>query len=865
MMFKRLLGGIALAMVAALPAPLFASDLTIGTGGRVTIELIASEAAFRNTLSVVSPGIAVALRGCGLEPADGLTGTHVVSEKLSQRGCRVELDADATTGGIQAFANNTTFQFGFCAQTDADAACEHLWSSSVGSNSDAFDHVRTTQLSPGVFTLAWEDLPKDSSDNDFNDLIVVVRVAQDSDGDGLWDDWETSGIDTDGDGTFDYNLPALGANPLRKDIFIEIDFMDCATAGGDCGSGDNHSHRPLQDAIDAVVDAFAAANVTNAPGQPDGIAMHIDVNNAVPHQNTLVIPNACFVAAAGTGFDAVKNNAANFGPANPRRFTHHYNLWTHQQVATSTSSGCGELPGNDFQVSFGLWNYVCAGGTNANQPCANNNANCPGSTCQAGGDLDGDGVNDQDVGTVAQQAGTLMHELGHNLNLGHGGGDWLNFKPNYLSVMNYSFQIGGVPPTDPDMGGPLVGRVDYSRSTLPTLVENNLTEANGIADGMDNTSFFCPGSATLNGTGNGTGAVNWNCDTDSADTNLGADINADAMVDCVRPGANNTLDTAETGDDVRVLVNGVRSIREGANRQCDTTATGDDVQWRPLGALTGYTDWTNIKYDFQNSRDFDDGTHTFRPAELEELTFERFAVAIEADVALAIAGSPSPVVTGSNITYSVSLTNSRPTAALDVVVQDVLPPSLSFVSCAASGGGVCGGSGNDRTVSFAAIPGGGSATITLVAAVSCTLGDGAVIANTARVASRRDADLSNNAGSLDVTASNPPPVISNVSTNPQVLWPPDHQMVGVAVQYVVTDNCPVTNALAASSNEPVDSIADGSTTPDWLLVDPHQVVLRAERSGVGSGRIYTITVTSTDSGGASSSATVPVVVPRSQE
>ena len=141
-------------------APASANDLVIPTGGRVSLELITSEAAFRNTLSIVSPAIAVALSGCGLEPAGGLGGVHVLSEKNSQRGCRVELDADPATPGIQPFAASTTFRLGFCAQTDADDACEFVWSSDPASNSDAFDHVITTQTSPGVFRLQWRTSPR---------------------------------------------------------------------------------------------------------------------------------------------------------------------------------------------------------------------------------------------------------------------------------------------------------------------------------------------------------------------------------------------------------------------------------------------------------------------------------------------------------------------------------------------------------------------------------------------------------------------------------------------------------------------------------------------------------------------------------
>jgi hypothetical protein len=87
-------------------------------------------------------------------------------------------------------------------------------------------------------------------------------------------------------------------------------------------------------------------------------------------------------------------------------------------------------------------------------------------------------------------------------------------------------------------------------------------------------------------------------------------------------------------------------------------------------------------------------------------------------------------------------------------------------------------------------------------------------------------------------------------------------MVNVRVDYLTADNCsPVTCALSVTSNEPVNGTGDGNTAPDWEVVDAHNVRLRSERSGGGSGRIYTITITCTDGGGNSTVKTVTVTVP----
>ena len=107
-----------------------------------------------------------------------------------------------------------------------------------------------------------------------------------------------------------------------------------------------------------------------------------------------------------------------------------------------------------------------------------------------------------------------------------------------------------------------------------------------------------------------------------------------------------------------------------------------------------------------------------------------------------------------------------------------------------------------------------------------------------------------------------PPVITGASVDKPTLWPPNHQMVDVMVSYTATDNCAtVSTALNVSSNEPVNGAGDGNTATDWEIVDAHHLRLRAERSGRGNGRIYTITITATDSFGNTSSQVVTVHVP----
>jgi hypothetical protein len=110
-----------------------------------------------------------------------------------------------------------------------------------------------------------------------------------------------------------------------------------------------------------------------------------------------------------------------------------------------------------------------------------------------------------------------------------------------------------------------------------------------------------------------------------------------------------------------------------------------------------------------------------------------------------------------------------------------------------------------------------------------------------------------------------PPVIGSVTATPQALLQANHQMVPVNISVSASDNSGQAVAcqiISVASNEPVDGLGDGDTAPDWLITGNLTLSLRAERSGKGTGRIYTITIECSDSSGNSSTEAVAVRVPR---
>jgi len=105
-----------------------------------------------------------------------------------------------------------------------------------------------------------------------------------------------------------------------------------------------------------------------------------------------------------------------------------------------------------------------------------------------------------------------------------------------------------------------------------------------------------------------------------------------------------------------------------------------------------------------------------------------------------------------------------------------------------------------------------------------------------------------------------PPTITDVTATPNVLWPPNNQMVPVTLAVDVSDfsdPAPVCRITNVTSNEP-------AVDADWQVTGLLTLDLRALRLGAHTGREYTITVTCTNSSELSSSAAVTVRVPHDQ-
>jgi len=133
-------------------------------------------------------------------------------------------------------------------------------------------------------------------------------------------------------------------------------------------------------------------------------------------------------------------------------------------------------------------------------------------------------------------------------------------------------------------------------------------------------------------------------------------------------------------------------------------------------------------------------------------TFNQACVtgAASADVSVTQTDSPDPVVSGSNVSYTVTTSNAGPNRATGVTLSDTLPTKMKFVSATPSQGS-CGNLGGVVTCSLGSINHGAIATTTIVLQVQ---GPPGIRTNSASVnATESDPNLANNNSSETTTVT----------------------------------------------------------------------------------------------------------------
>jgi K319L-like, PKD domain len=118
---------------------------------------------------------------------------------------------------------------------------------------------------------------------------------------------------------------------------------------------------------------------------------------------------------------------------------------------------------------------------------------------------------------------------------------------------------------------------------------------------------------------------------------------------------------------------------------------------------------------------------------------------------------------------------------------------------------------------------------------------------------------------IHVQDINDPPLASAARPTIDVLWPPNHGLVAVGIVGVSDpDNNATISIDSVFQDEPTNGQGDGDTAVDAVINAGSTVLLRAERSGNGNGRVYHIHFTASDFEG-SASGVVTVGVPHNKK
>jgi hypothetical protein len=326
--------------------------------------------------------------------------------------------------------------------------------------------TRSKSLSDSIFSARFEAEDRDCSLDSDNDTLPDCAET----GTGVFVDETNAGTDpnnadTDGDGLRDgievmgtldgLDLRALGVNPLRKDLLVEYDWFDDSS---DCGA---HSHAPTEAALARIKAVYAEAPLLNPDGST-GIHLIQDAGQ-FGGGNKIEGGSATLPGTFDSQWSAIK--AQNFDPKRAGVF--HYVLLAHRYNGdTNNSSGFAEVVGDDALVTL------------------------------------------QCLSTEDNLVRTVVHELGHNLGLHHGGFEACNSKPNYNSLMNYRYQFAGL-----DQSCDAFGDNDgdgYSAGDRLDIDEAAIDEAEGVC---------------------GAPAIDWN-GNGSTETGIAHDLNPSSAGSC---------------------------------------------------------------------------------------------------------------------------------------------------------------------------------------------------------------------------------------------------------------------------------------------------------------------------------------------
>ncbi len=280
----------------------------------------------------------------------------------------------------------------------------------------------------------------------------------------------------------------------------------------------------------------------------------------------------------------------------------------------------------------------------------------PGGQAEIGGD---------DTVTFSRRPGVLMHELGHNLGLRHGGNENLNCKPNFVSIMNYSMSRGinrqsrDAQIQDTDNDGNLEAQIlDFS----PARTTSGRGDALIFADGEPLNESELDETRELDEGDNDNVTVHYNADGDALDLDM------DELPDW--------NDGPNAGDTVSANVN-FSEDKSG----CD----GDDEA--AISALGGHDDWSAIVMPITLdgiSEEFEGGENGTTPVPEDPIGDDGEFREIEEDLgtldlSVEKAAAPELVMAGQDLTYTITVTNHGPNSAREVVVEDVFPDLVTPV------------------------------------------------------------------------------------------------------------------------------------------------------------------------------------------